>query len=136
MTVSDKDPYEGKYSAMLQREEGLKYGEIAANIRQYIDAAPYKGKTIRLKFAAKAEVAESNFAFLRLSMDIDPSGDVYEMTPTFFDSLDKYRVDSDDWKVYEIEAQVDEKVDIIHYGIYLRDFGTAWIDDVEIIIVE
>ena len=49
MNVSNKDPYKGKYSAMLQRERGLKYGEIAANLRQYIDATPYRGKTIKLK---------------------------------------------------------------------------------------
>jgi erythromycin esterase len=136
MTVSDEDPYKGKYSAMLQREEGLKYGEITANLRQYIDATPYRGKTIRLKVAAKAEVAESNFAFLRLAMDPDHSSDAYETMPTLFDSLDKFRVESNDWKIYEIEAQVDDKADIIHYGIYLRDFGTVWIDDVTIKIIE
>lgn len=136
MTVSDEDPYKGKYSAMLQREEGLKYGEIAANLRQYIDATPYRGKTIRLKVAAKAAVDESNFAFLRLSIDPDPLIDAHSGLPPLFDSLDKYRVNSNDWKIYEIETQVDDKADMIHYGIYLRDFGTVWIDDVEIEIVE
>jgi len=136
MTVSDEDPYKGNYSAMLQRAEGLKYGEIAANLRQYIDATPYQGKTILLRVAAKAEIAESNFAFLRLSIDADPFSDEYYDLPPLFDSLDKYRVESDEWKIYEIEAHVDDKADMIHYGIYLRDFGTVWIDHVEIEIVE
>ncbi|WP_297794440.1 erythromycin esterase family protein [uncultured Eudoraea sp.] len=136
MTVSDKDPYQGKHSAMIQREKGLKYGEIAANLRQYIDATPYRGKTIRLKVAAKAEIDESNFAFLRLSIDPDPLDSAHDGLPPLFDSLDKYRVDSNEWKIYEIEAQVDDKADIIHYGIYLRDFGTVWIDNVEITIIE
>ena len=136
MTVSDENPYEGKYSAMLQRKEGLKYGEIAANLRQYIDATPYRGKTIRLKVAAKAAVDESNFAFLRLSIDPDPLIDVHSGLPPLFDSLDKYRVDSKKWKIYEIKVKVDDKADMIHYGIYLRDFGTVWIDDVEIEIIE
>jgi erythromycin esterase len=135
MTVSDEDPYSGKNSAMVQRESGLKYGEIAANLRQYIDATPYRGKTIRLKVAAKAEIDESNFAFLRLSIDPDPLQNAHDGLPPLFDSLDKYRVELNDWKIYEIEAYVDEKADIIHYGIYLRDFGTAWIDDVEIEII-
>ena len=136
MTVSDEDPYKGKYSAMVQRERGLKYGEIAANLRQYIDATPYRGKTIRLKVAAKAEIDESNFAFLRLSIDPDPLDDAKDGLPPLFDSLDKYRVESNEWKIYEIEAKVDDKADIIHYGIYLRDFGSVWMDDVAIEIVE
>ncbi|MEP3209725.1 MAG: erythromycin esterase family protein [Maribacter sp.] len=136
MTISDEDPYKGKHSAMLHREEGLKYGEITASLRQYIDASPYRGKTIRLKLAAKAEVDESNFAFVRLSVDPDHSSDPYEVMSPLFDSLDKYRVHSSAWKTYEIETEVDEKADMIHYGIYLRDFGTAWIDDVKITIVE
>ena len=136
MTVSNEDPYKGKYSAVLQREEGLKYGEIAANLRQYIDATPYRGKTIRLKVAAKAEVGESNFAFLRLSIDPDPLINANAGLPPLFDSLDKYRVDSKKWKIYEIEAKVDDKADMIHYGIYLRDFGSVWLDDVVIEIVE
>jgi erythromycin esterase len=136
MTVSDKDAYNGKYSAMLQRERGLKYGEIAANMRQYIDATPYRGKTIRLKAAAKAEIDESNFAFLRLSIDPEPLNDAHDGLPPLFDSLNKYRVDSKDWKIYEIEADVDDKAEVIHYGIYLRDFGSVWLDDVAIEIVE
>ena len=105
MTISDEDPYKGKHSAMLRREEGLKYGEITASLRQYIDATPYRGKTIRLKLAAKAEVDESNFAFVRLSMDPDHSSDPYEVMSPLFDSLDKYRVDSNDWKTYESYIQ-------------------------------
>ena len=136
MTVSDEDPYNGKYSAMVQRESDLKYGEIAANLRQYIDATPYRGKTIRLKVAAKAEVAESNFAFLRLSIDPDPLQNAHDGLPPLFDSLDKYRVTSNEWEIYEIETHVDVKADIIHHGIYLRDFGTVWIDDVAIEIIE
>ena len=136
MTVSDVDPYNGKHSAKIQRERGLQYGEIAANLRQYIDATPYRGKTIRLKVAAKAEVVESNLAFLRLSIDPDPLDDAHDGLPPLFDSLDKYRVESNEWKIYEIEAKVDNKADMIHYGIYLRDFGTVWLDDVVIEIVE
>lgn len=135
LTVSDENPYKGKYSAMVQREKGLKYGEIAVNLRQYIDATPYRSKTIQLKVAAKAEVAAPDFAFIRLSIDPDPLDDAHEGLPPLFDSLDKYRVTSNEWKIYNIIADVDEKADIIHYGIYLRDFGSVWIDDVAIEII-
>ncbi|WP_411895193.1 erythromycin esterase family protein [Winogradskyella sp. A2] len=135
MTVSKDDAYSGKNSAIVNREKGLKYGEITSNLRQYIDATPYRGKRIQLKVAAKAEIVESNFAFLRLSIDPDPLDDAHEGLPPLFDSLDKCRVESNEWKTYEIETDVDENANIIHYGIYLRDFGTVWIDDVEIKII-
>jgi erythromycin esterase len=136
MIASDKDPYHGKYSAMLKRENGLKYGEITPSLRQYIDATPYRGKTIRLKVAAKAEVKESSFAFVRLSIDPDPLDDAHDGLPPLFDSLDKYRVESKEWNTYEIEAKVDDNADIIHYGIYLRDFGSVWLDAIELVVVE
>ena len=136
MIASDEHPYKGKYSAMLKRDKDLKYGEITPSLRQYIDAAPYRGKKIRLKVAARAELVETAFAFVRLSIDPNPLDDAHDGLPPLFDSLDKYRVESKEWKIYEIEAQVDNLADMIHYGIYLRDFGSVWIDDVEIEIVE
>ena len=136
MIVSNENPYKGKYSAMLKRDKGLKYGEITPSLRQYIDATPYRGKTIRLKVAARAELVESDFAFIRLSIDPKQLDDAHDGLPPLFDSLDKYRVESMEWKTYEIKAKVDENADIIHYGIYLRDFGSVWLDDIEIVIVE
>ena len=137
MIASDQNPYRrGKYSGMLKREKGLKYGEIAPSLRQYIDATPYRGKTIRLRLAARTELQESNFAFVRLSIDPDPLDDAHDGLPPLFDSLDKFRVASTEWKTYELEAKVDNNADIIHYGIYLRDFGSVWIDDIEILVVE
>ena len=135
MVVSDKNPHSGNHAAMLQREKGFYYGEITPSIRQYIDATPYRGKRIRFKAAARAEVDEPAFAFLRLSIDPDPLNDAHDGLPPLFDSLDNYRVDSKDWKIIEIEAQVDDQASSIHYGIYLRDFGSVWIDSIAIEII-
>jgi len=136
MIVSDKNPYEGDQALMLHRPEGLRYGEIAPNVVQRIDATPYKGKTIRLRAAARAELVNPGFAFLRLSIDPDLGGDAHGGDSPIFDSLDKYRVESTEWRIYEIEAKVPENADIISYGIHLRDFGTAWLDDVQIKIID
>ncbi len=136
MIASDEHPYRGKYSGLLKRERGLKYGEITPSLRQYIDATPYRGKKIRLKISARVEVDEPSFAFVRLSIDPVPLDDAHDGLPPLFDNLDKCRVASKDWKIYEIEAHVDDNADIIQYGIYLRDFGSVWIDDIEIVVVE
>ena len=136
MIVTDENPFSGKNSAMLQRKKNYKFGEITPSLRQYIDAAPYRGKKIRLSFAARAELDTPGFAFSRLCIDPSPLSDAHNGLPPFFDSLDEHRIDSEDWKIYEIEAQVDDEAGIIHYGVYLRDFGTIWLDDVEVEIIE
>jgi erythromycin esterase len=136
MIVTDDNPFSGQKSAMLQRSSSHRFGDITPSIRQYIDAKPYRGKRIRLRIAARAELDTSSFAFARLCVDPSPLSDAHSGLPPFFDSLDKHRIDSEDWKIYEIEAQVDDNAGIIHYGIYLRDFGTVWMDDVAIEIIE
>jgi len=136
MIISNKNPYNGTKSAMLHRTEGLKYGEIALTPRQYIDATPFRGRKIRFRAAARAELVESDFAFIRLSIDPEPSDDEHEGLPPLSDSLDNYRVESSEWSMYEIEAKVPDNADIISYGIYPGDFGTAWLDAINVEIVE
>ncbi len=136
MVVSDENPYNGENSGLLRREKGLRYGEIAPSMRQYIDARPYRGKKIRVKVAARAEVNDTGFAFFRLAIEPNPLIDAHVGLPTLYDNLDSCRIKSKDWSVYQIEAKVDSIADFIHYGIYLRDFGSVWMDDVEIEIME
>ena len=134
--VTDVKPYQGKNSAMVQRPDDLPYGEIGPNLKQFIDAKPYRGKTIRFSAAARAEVSPSSFVFLRLAIEPSIHENVHRQNSAFFDSLDNYRVTSSEWHIYEIEAKVSETAHVISYGIYLRDFGTAWLDAVQIEIVE
>ena len=136
MIASDQNPYSGNYSALLYRPKDVSYGEIAPSLRQKIDATPYRGKTIRIRAAGRAELDASSFAFLRLVIDPKDLDDAHDGLPPLFDSLDKYRVESTDWKVYEIKAEVAENADVISFGIYLRDSGSVWMDDLEISIVE
>ena len=134
--VTNENPYQGNNSAVVHREEDYPYGEIGPNLKQFIDAAPYRGKTIRFRAAAKAEISPASFAFLRLTIDPTVHENIHRQNSAFFDSLDNYRVTSSEWHIYEIEAKVSEAAHVISYGIYLRDFETAWLDAVQIEIVE
>jgi hypothetical protein len=136
MIVSDEKPYLGSHVGMVHRSEDIRYGEIAPSLRQYIDAKPYRGKTIRVRAATRAEVKDTGFAFLRLVIDPSLHESVHDGYPPLFDSLDQYRIESSEWEIVEIEAEVAENADIISYGIYLRDSGTVWLDAVKIEIVE
>ncbi|NJB84319.1 erythromycin esterase [Lewinella marina] len=136
MEVSDERPYRGKNSARLHLPAGPKYGEIAPSIRQYIDAAPYRGHTLRLRMAARAELADSDVAYIRLAIDPKALDDAHEGLPPLYDSLDEYRIESPDWRLYTIDVEVPDDAHMIHYGIYLQHFGTAWMDDVQVEIVD
>ena len=136
LVVTDQNPYEGNHAAMVHRPKGIPYGEIGPNLKQFIDAVPYRGKKIRFRAAARAEIIHPSYAFLRLAIDPEVNENVHRDYSPLFDSQDKYRIESSDWGVYEIEANVPENAHIISYGIYLRDFGTAWLDAVKIEIIE
>ncbi len=136
ITTSGENPFQGKKSVKINHSADLAYGEIGPNVVQRIDATPYRGKTIRFRAAARAELENPGFAFLRLAIEPNPIESAYEVLPPLFDSLDDERVESSEWKVYEIEAEVPENADIISYGIYLRDFGSVWLDAVEIVVLE
>ena len=136
MTVSNENPYNGNNSGLLRREKDLAYGEIAPSLRQYIDAKPYLGKRILLRVAARAEIEDPGFAFFRLSIEPDPLIDAHVGLPPLYDNLDSCRISSKNWTIYEVETKVDSIADVIQYGIYLRDFGSVWMDDVTIEIIE
>jgi erythromycin esterase len=135
-SVTNQNPYKGVYAAMIHRPKGISYGEITPNLTQRIDATPYKGKTIRLKVACRSNVDAPGFAFFRLSIDPSILQSAHDGLPPLFDSLDSVRIETSDWSVYEIEAKVPEESASITYGIYLRDPGTVWIDEVSVEIVK
>ncbi len=136
LVVTDQNPYQGKHAAMIHRPKGISYGEITPNLTQRIDASQYKGKTIHLKAACRSRVEAPGFAFFRLTVDPSVLESAHDGLPPLYDSLDSFRIETSDWKIYEIEAKVPEDSESLTYGIYLRDPGTVWIDAIEIEIIE
>ena len=136
MTTSN-EAYTGNKSLKIHRPEGPKYGEIGPNVLQVIDAKPYRGKNIRLKAAAKADVNPDSFALLHLKIESWSEDDTHQSSePPSFDSLDKFKIENGEWKQYTIEAFVPENANNITYSVNLKDFGTVWLDTVEIEILE
>lgn len=134
--VTDANPYQGKNSVLLHRPDGEKFGELTPNLTQIIDAKPYRGKKIRLKAATRSKVEEPGFAFFRLVIEPDVLQSAHDGATPLFDNLDESRITSSEWEILKIEAEVPEEANTIAYGIYLRDFGSVWLDNVEIEIIE
>ena len=134
--VTDENAYEGKNSVKLHRPTGDTFGEITPSLLQSIDATPYQGKKIRVTVACRAKVNDPGFAFFRLVIEPDVLQSAHDGSPPLFDSLDKFRISSADWDILQIEAEVPQIANTLTYGIYLRDPGTVWMDDLNIEVIE
>jgi len=133
IATSDERPHSGKSCALISRPPGKHYGEFTGSFAQRLDATQYRGKKIRLRAAARAEVSGvDNVSWLRLSVFRQGFGP----QATAFDSLDKYPVTSAEWRVYEIVADVPLNADSISYGLYLAGDGKVWLDSVSVEVVE
>ena len=76
------------------------------------------------------------FSFLHLLIEADTQDETYNGDPPLFDSLDKFRIEGNEWQEVVIEAYVPGNAHTITYSAHLRDFGTVWIDAIQIEIIE
>jgi erythromycin esterase len=133
IVTSAERPYGGKRSAMISRAPGKHYGEIVGSFSQRLDPTSYRGKKIRLRAAARADLqGTGNVSWLRLTVTRKGFGP-HAMA---FDSLDKYPVTSAEWRIYEIVADVPQDADAISYGLVLMGDGKAWLDSVSVEVVD
>ena len=126
-SASDERPHGGKRSALLRRSTGPHYGERVGSFTQRIDAAAYRGKRVRLRVMARADLPGGDRAFLRM-MVARPGG-------MAFDSKAQYPITSSDWQEHVIEADIPENADAIAYGLFLVGGGRVWLDTVSIELI-
>lgn len=134
--VTNENPYQGENAVLLHRSQRIAFGEHTPNLTQTIDASLYREKKIRIKAAVRSDIQSSGFAFFRMVIEPDVLQSAHDGSPPLFDSLDKFRIESSQWNILEIEAEVPKNANTINYGIYLRDFGTVWLDAVSIELIE
>lgn len=133
IVTSEERPHSGKRCAMISRLPGKHYGEVIGSFGQRLDATVYRGKKIRLRAAARADVSGTgNLSWLRLSISRKGFGP----QATAFDSVDKYPVTAVEWRVYEIVADVPQDADSISYGLVLVGDGKAWLDSVSVEVMD
>jgi erythromycin esterase len=129
IATSDERPFSGKRCVVISRMPGKHYGESDGSFGQRLDATAYRGKRIRLRAAARAQLAGAgNLSWLRLSILRKGFGP----QATAFDSRDKYPITSAEWRMYEIVADVPDDADSIFYGLALVGDGRVWLDAVSV----
>ena len=121
-------PYNGEASYRISRERSSSAPFSA--VAQPLDAAPFRGHTVRFRAAVRANVGlGSSGAGLWLRVD-RPGG-----APGFFDNMNDRAIRSGDWAVYEIVGPVANDATRVTVGLLLNGVGTAWIDAASLEIV-
>ncbi|MBV8545860.1 MAG: hypothetical protein JO088_14040 [Acidobacteria bacterium] len=100
------------------------------NLMQSVDAAPYRGRWIRVRASIKAGRGTGPRAHFWLRID-RPDGKM-----GFFDNMMDHPVRAREWTPVEINADVSDDATTLNFGLLLLGDGEALIDDVSIVAGE
>ncbi len=118
--LADRGPYE---SARLHRRSESSDGGDFGTVTQSVDAAPHRGKQVRLRAAVRTDVkGTGNQAQLWLRVDRASGKD------GFFANMRDRPITEPDWARYQITGTVAEDASRILFGGFLRGRGTAHFD--------
>jgi hypothetical protein len=99
-------------------------GHGFGTVTQSIDAAPYRGKDIKLRAFVRTHVegpGNQGQVWLRVDREGGRMG--------FFDNMDDRPIRSPGWRVYEIQGHVAGDATGMSFGCFLRGSGSVWVDD-------
>ncbi len=101
-----------------------------STIMQSFSAAPYRGKTVRLRAWLRLDSANAeDAAQMRLAVDRENHRD------GFIDNMDDRPVRSAEWTRCDITGRVDEDAQFIEIGIMSIGRGRVWVDDVSFEVI-
>ncbi|MDQ3712572.1 MAG: S41 family peptidase [Acidobacteriota bacterium] len=126
--TADKMPRTGTKAAVLRSEpDAVIDARSFGNLMQAIDAAPFRGKRMRLRGAVRVEADEAG-ARAQLWTRVDRT----DGKLGFFDNMGDRPITSAEWQFYEIVGDVEEDAKILNLGMILIGRGKAYLDDVSI----
>ena len=134
VAASGNKPFRGKRCASIAREGAFGHWGYGA-LYQNLDAATYRGKRIRFRAAARAEVlgvGGKAELFLRV-FPADARGPASALS--IVTTLD-HPVRSAKWQSYEAETYVPTAADTIDFGFVLAGDGKAWFDEASVEIID
>ena len=126
--TTDKTPRSGTKAAVLRSEPDAKINARSfGNLMQVVDAAPYRGRRVRLRGAVRVEPGEGGgraYLWMRVDRPENKTG--------FFDNMFDRPITSGEWRFYEIVGDVEEDATDLTFGMMLAGRGKAYLDDVSI----
>ena len=127
------DRSSGAQSVVLTREPSAAAG-ATLNLLQLVDATTYRGRRVRFRMAVRTEAAASPAQMWMRVDGAEPAGG--GTAPSLFlDTMDDRPITGQQWRHYEIVADVPQAAARIIIGVYLVGVGKAWVDDASFEIV-
>jgi erythromycin esterase len=114
LALDGERPFAGRASARVERAAGPRYGECAGQLRQLVDAAPYRGARVRLRAAVRVERAGEH-AHLYVQAGARRSARV---------------ASGPGWRTYDLALDVPADATALDLGLAFDGEGRAWLDAV------
>ena len=127
-TLTRERPHGGQSCLEIRRDEGGMWPFCP--VRQAIDAAPYRGRRVRLSGWLRFEPPEST--------EWDGSARIWIRSgghPSFYDALEAHPVRSAKWTFTQVVCEVAPDADSISFGGALNKYGKAWVDDLKLVVL-
>ncbi|HET9950324.1 MAG TPA: erythromycin esterase family protein, partial [Candidatus Eisenbacteria bacterium] len=119
------DARSGSLCGTLRRIGSRSYGETYGALEQVLDAAPYRGKRVRLSALVRVEPGSPrDEAFLQLRASSPPG------KPGFSAGMEETPIRARGWRRYVVEGDIPPEAGTIAFGLAFVGKGAAWIDDV------
>lgn len=134
--ISEDNPKSGQRCVLLSRDaKGKDAGDFYASgaqgkLTQSVDAAPYRGKRVSFRVAARCD-AEGYLAGAQFLVRISPKAGA----PSFYDDMADRPIVQKEWRDYQIVAEVAEDSDRIDLELILKGNEKAWFDAVRIEVI-
>ena len=126
-SISAENPRRGKHCLRVGLGERVENPPRFQVLLQQVDAASYRGKTIRFKAAVRIDAA-GPLDRAQLWLRVDRAGG----RAGFFDNMDDRPIRGKAWGEYEIVGDVAKDAALIMVGMIVSGTAPAWIDDVSL----
>ncbi|MBI5706580.1 MAG: M28 family peptidase [Armatimonadetes bacterium] len=120
--VSSDGPKQGAQCLAVYLKGGP--GKLFANVRQAVDAKPFRGKTVRFRAAVRVEPGQTPS---RAQLWIRVEGTDRQIR--VYENMAATPITSKDWAYYEISVAVAEDAEVLQVGMLAFGDGKAWLDD-------
>jgi C-terminal processing protease CtpA/Prc len=124
--VTDDRPKSGKRCALITRDVKAE-GQGSGRFSQSFDAAPFRGKRVGVKAAARLQAAHPTDraqVLLRIVRKARQPG-----------SLDTRPIAGSAWTIYELLGEVPEDAESMEVGLVVIGGGKVWIDAVSVEVI-
>ncbi|NVO02780.1 MAG: SUMF1/EgtB/PvdO family nonheme iron enzyme [Bacteroidetes bacterium] len=110
----------------------MKLLSTSGNCMTKIDAAPYRGKKIKVTAAIKMKESNPKISTGHLWLQVN----LQNSKTGFFDYMTSNPIINQEWKTYEIIGEVAKDAISIGFGGFMKGTGKMWVDDFKFYVKE